>query len=83
MEIHRALWKKGNNFNKKQTVTNLHFYVHLKPSRLSAEIAQYEASWPVTRETRDRYPVNSFLLFIKIHYLSLFRIVLSMTIMFH
>ena len=39
---------------------NLHFYAHLKPTHLSAEIAQYEASWPVTRETRDRYQVYSF-----------------------
>ena len=53
--------KRGITLIKKNKLwPNLHFYAHLKPSYLTAEIAQYEASWPVTRESRDRYPVNSF-----------------------
>ena len=52
--------KRGITLIKNKLWPNLHFYAHLKPSYLSAEIAQYEASWPVTRETRYRYPVNSF-----------------------
>ena len=60
MNIQQSLWKKGNNFNKKQTVTKLALLCPFKPSHLSVEIAQYDASWPVMRETRDRYQVNSF-----------------------
>ena len=52
--------KRGITLIENKLWPNLHFYAHLKPTHLSAEIAQYEASWPVMRETRDRYPVYSF-----------------------